>query len=407
MRSYGITGAAVPDTRGVPLPTTVTYANHVTGQPARDPLAASPFRGQPVVEFTREQLAAAGYTVPGIPQPKRPAPHGVGPRGHIHRFDHDAAIAAYLGGESSTSIAKRLDVTAASVRGAIRQAGHEIRPSSNTPRAPRDRTATRRFDHDAAVTAYEAGATVPALAAEHGVSEQAIRRALRGRVTLRPTVEWDRAAAVQEYLDGDSSSVVAHRHGVSDSTIRDAVTAAGHQVRPTGSHNRSHIDDAEVARLYTAELLSPPQIAARLGITAKTVRKSLDDHGVPRRDDRARFSGGANAIPDTVLEQAGRLYVDGLTRTEVAARLGVHVRVVDKGIAHVGATPRPAANVPGAYPGHDHAAGLKDLMAANHVTSAQVRAWARTTGRDCSDVGIPARELVEAYLLATSTRRAS
>jgi len=41
---------------------------------------------------------------------------------------------------------------------------------------------------------------------------------------------------------------------------------------------------------------------------------------------------------------------------------------------------------------------VKALMAANSVRSSDVHCWARVTGRPCPPVGIPPRNLVEAYL---------
>ena len=69
-----------------------------------------------------------------------------------------------------------------------------------------------------------------------------------------------------------------------------------------------------------------------------------------------------------------------------------------------GATPRPAAHIPGAQPGVDRAAALKDLMHANGITAADVRTWAHLTGRDCATRGVPPRPLVEDYLLNRTPR---
>lgn len=412
MRAEGICVPATTCDRGIPLPTQPRNrdSDHITQRAPRDPLAASPFRGQPVVEFTREQLAAAGYQVPGAPKPKRTrrSPVHTGPRPALRRFDHDAAVTAYLEGEASTAIANRLGVTTASVLNAVRAAGHEVR--IGRPATKRERTQSgpkvmpRKFDHQAAVTAYLAGATVLHLADEHGVSDNAIRRVIRDAGhQLRPVTAWDREAAVAEYVAGESSTVVAARHGVSDCTVREAVKAAGHPMHDASAHTRAHIDDNQIRTLYLDDMLTPPQIATRLRIGARTVRTSLDRQGVPRRDDRTSHSGGSNRLPDSVLRAAAELYATGLTRTQVADRLNIGVKSVDAGIRHVGDTPRPAAHIPGAQlHGTDGAAALKDLMAANDIHSRDVRAWACQTGRPCPDWGIPSRQLVEDYLLNTT-----
>lgn len=401
MRTQGTCTPAITATRGVPItatPRRVDERDHITNRLERVRHFTSPIVLANPAPFTADQLTAAGFAVVGAKKPKKakrvPAPKT--PRPAARTFDHDVAVTAYLGGETADAVAKRLGIARTSVLAAVRAAGHQPRPIA---------IASRRFDHDAMITAYLAGTPVPALATQHGVTQNAIRRVIRANGHPIRKERFDREQAIREYLAGESSTVVAARHGVTDSTITAAVRAAGHPRHTPGEHCRGHFDDNEVIRLYTQEHLSPPKVAARLGITARTVRTTLDRLGVPRRDDRHTHSGGSNRLPETVLRAAGQLYADGLTRREVSERLGIHHRVVDKGIDLVGATRRPAAHIPGALPGVDRAAALKDLMRTNDITSADVRAWANSTGRDCPDRGLPSRHLVEDYLLAHPQRR--
>lgn len=367
MRAEGITGAAIPDTRGVPLPT--EYASR-PARHERPPARSGWFRRPSSDEFTPEQLRAAGYGVVKVARATKAAkaPKAAPTRINQHA-DHEFIQRLYVDeGLTIGEVAAQTGSAVVTVRRSLAASGVAIDPDR--------RSRTTRAARAARPAARQKKPTTP-------------------KVPKRRPTRYDHSAAVAEYLAGDSSTVVGNRHGVTSSAILKAVRAAGHQPRgrgptaPQGPRSATPVDD--IIRLYTVELLPIPRIAKQLGIGTRTARRALLHAGVTLRDDRARFSGGANRLPEHILRAAGDLYLTGLTRTEVAAELGIGVKAVDQGIQLVGAEPRPAAHIPGE---------LKDLMVANGVVSSHVRAWAAQVGRDCPPVGLPSRALVEDYLLA-------
>ncbi|GGL27486.1 hypothetical protein H9L10_03670 [Phycicoccus endophyticus] len=336
MRAEGISGNAVPETRGVPLPREPRGGTHMLERGRRDPLATSPFAGQQRPEFTPAQLAKAGYST-GRATPAR----------------------------KTRTVERHKKATPRRTASRPRTATPKPAPKPTPKSAPRPartpKPRPRRFDHQ---------------------------------------------AAVREYLAGETASQVGQRHGVTVRSVLNALHAAGHQTRPPGPRPykprgpRATTPVDEIVRLYTVEHLSPPEIARRVGASPKAVRENLDRAGVQRTDARATHSGGRNGHPEELLREAGRLYATGLTRSEVAARLGIGVKAVDKGIRLAHIQPRPGAHIPSGRPGRDGARGLKDLMAEHHVTAAEVRAYALGAGLDCPLVGIPPARLVRSYLAA-------
>ena len=136
--TYGRAGNAVPDTRGVPLPTgTRTYQR--TTRPD-----TSPFR-RDLPEFTPEQLSRAGYRNLGTGErPRKGGNHGRGqlPRERRSTIDHDRIAAMYLAGATVAEI--------------HRETGHAhatIRRSLDSSGVPRDR---KRRGPDDSATALKA-----------------------------------------------------------------------------------------------------------------------------------------------------------------------------------------------------------------------------------------------------------
>ncbi|WP_030526623.1 hypothetical protein [Phycicoccus jejuensis] len=411
MQNHGRTGAAIPDTRGVPLPTRGSGVHVLERRPRPDPLARSPFRGKPIIEFTPQQLERAGYRAAGTgsaPRTKKAAAERtrtVDPR-RVPPAEREAIADAYRAGSTIAAIVEEGGRNVRTVRMILREAGIVI----DTTRRSHALTAEQI---DQAVALRGEGLTVNEVAARMAAPRETIGRALRargihGNVSRLP--KFDHAAAVADYLAGGSSVDVAAKYGVSSASILHAVKAAGHTPRQPGRNHKRAIPADEVARmvdLYVEKRLSIPAIAQQLGRGNATVRRNLLVAGVTLRDDRASNSGGGNRHPDSVLRAAGELYLTGLTRDQVAERLTIGIRAVDKGIALVGATPRPAANIAGAHTGHDTLGALRDLMAANDITAADVRSWANRTGRDCPPRGFPSRALVEDYLLNLPAERRS
>lgn len=464
MQSTGKTGPAIASTRGVPLPTTPRGGTHVLDRPRRDPLATSPFRGKPVVEFTPEQLARAGYRTAGTgeaPRPKkpraqrtRPATERRTPGTRGPSCDYDLVVRLYTDERLTiTQIGARTGYAPATIRRALDTRGVERD-------ALRRASAGIGFDVDEAIRLSREGVTIAELAKRFGYSVDHLGRTMRehghsarANIGSRNRLRFDRPAAVADYLAGASAEEVGRTHGVTGNAVRAAVRAAGHQIRSGRTHAQTPV--AEIVRLYVDEQLSPPQIAARLDLAQATPLRVLKREGVALRDDRARNSGGRNAHPQELLRKAGQLYATGLSRRQVARQLGIGVNAVDKGIALVGGRAHAGQGVPlddaiadqivalyerignatkvaeqvdvshrtvlrtlhrrgvhvhpaGSHTtgwsgrrgmGVDNASPIRDLLTANGATAADVRAWARRTGRPCTSRGVPSRVLVEDYLL--------
>ena len=122
-RVEGTAGNAVPDTRGVPVPTKPYRAPTRPVDPERSLWARRPSGD----EFTREQLERAGYTTGGTTSARR-VNRGRGPRRRPASFDVAGAVRDYVAGESSTIVAERYGVSAQVVLDAVRTAGHAVRP---------------------------------------------------------------------------------------------------------------------------------------------------------------------------------------------------------------------------------------------------------------------------------------
>lgn len=98
----------------------------------------------------------------------------------------------------------------------------------------------KHIDVPAIVAAYQAGATLRELAAEHRVSHNMIRcRLIRAGVKLRPTSQIHLPAQTQQaivdaYVGGAMMTDIMAEHGVLHQTIRRVVLAAGEPLRPPG-----------------------------------------------------------------------------------------------------------------------------------------------------------------------------
>ena len=133
MRVEGITGSAIPDMRGVPLP-----SRDRVDQPRREPPSARSgwFRRPSPEEFTREQLCAAGYGV--VRQPKKPAqarstsPSRPDPTRTRATVDHDLIRRLYLDEHLTIGeVAQQAECSVSSVRRSLDMQGVTI--ASCTP----------------------------------------------------------------------------------------------------------------------------------------------------------------------------------------------------------------------------------------------------------------------------------
>jgi len=177
----------------------------------------------------------------------------------------------------------------------------------------------------------------------------------------------------------------------------------GQYAKPIGPRRqpatRNHIDDRQVINAYR-DGTTAPKIAAQWGTTPKRIRTILARAGIELRDDRALHSGGRPRIypPETRAEVA-RLYLSGLSRSQVADQLGIPYKTVVTIMTRDGvpARQRQAGR-------QDGAAALKQRIRGLGTTPAQINAWARANGHPASR-GIPSTTVVDAYEHATRRER--
>lgn len=95
----------------------------------------------------------------------------------------------------------------------------------------------------------------------------------------------------------------------------------------------SYKDKKWLAEKYLAEKLSCAQIADICGTSSSTIQRWLGVHGIPARDKREllRQRNQSNArLPDDpkVLNEARNMFLQGLTKIEIAERFGVTPKVI-------------------------------------------------------------------------------
>ena len=125
-------GQAVPDTKGVPVPTVA----HRTTPKRHDPPNRGWARRPSPEEFTAEQLRAAGYRF-GITKAKA-AKKAAAPRPTVaasdvtairtrKAYDVEAVVREYVGGDTADVVAARHHIGPGTVRRVVRAAGHTVR----------------------------------------------------------------------------------------------------------------------------------------------------------------------------------------------------------------------------------------------------------------------------------------
>jgi transposase len=118
---------------------------------------------------------------------------------------------------------------------------------------------------------------------------------------------------------------IGERVGVSGRTVRAWLQRLGIPLRPQPERRRRHLPPtpAQLRRRYLADGWSIGQLAARYGVSPATVRRWLQDAGIPRRPP-----GGRSQAPSR--EELYRLYqAEGLSTTQIGERYGV-----SQGTAH-------------------------------------------------------------------------
>lgn len=303
------------------------------------------------------------------------------------------------------------------------------RPSqARAPKAPRQ-PRPPRYDAAAMIADYQDHTlSLSQVAAMHGVSNYTVIRVMRdNNITMRgrgfrtagaqqgPAPAFDVTAAIQAANAGATMDQLEAQFGVTARTLRKHLAAAGVRAadrrrdpaarKPRATRNGTLVDSATIVTLYQ-DGKTVPQIADQLGYGIATVRRHINRSGIPKRDDRSTNSGGRNAAIDNpdVVDDMVRLYTqDRISERLIGERLGFGQKTVHGALLSRGVTIRTTAQAQKGRPGADNARGLKDLMAEGGITSADVRTWARDTGRPIPGRGLPPRHLAEAYLLLRRT----
>lgn len=152
-------------------------------------------------------------------------------------------------------------------------------------------------------------------------------------------------------------------------------------------------------------------IAARLEVSVSVVRRALVRRGEPVVDGRSKNSGRNNPVTKRLDALETPRLAEAYDRLgsvkSVAAELGLPPTTTSRLLRARGIEVRTSGEVQAGGPGEDRAGPLRDLLAANGVTSSDVRAWAQSEGREVHPQGVPSRELIEAYLLALPRRQAA
>jgi excisionase family DNA binding protein len=141
---------------------------------------------------------------------------------------------------------------------------------------------------------------------------------------------------------------IGERLGASGRTIRTWLQQAGIALRPGWERRRRHLPpaDTELRRCYHEEGLTITQLAARYGVSATTVRRWLDNGGIPRR-----AAGRSSRAPSG--EELRRLYQqEGLSTTQIAQRHGVRQPTAHGWLRAARVPLRPAGQPARADPSH-------------------------------------------------------
>lgn len=229
----------------------------------------------------------------------------------------------------------------------------------------------------------------------------------------------DKDLIIRLYTEGMTVPKIQATLGHVQSTIRRVLTTAGVEIRddrkspsPRRRPSRASgeprkprcdrivLDTPTVVAAYQAgQTLA--QIAATHGCSTPTVARHLEDAGVPRR-------ATATHVTPELVAQVRSLYVDEhRTQAEVAAHLGLTVKIIQNIMGSHHIQPRPAAHL-GGQPGVDRAIGLKTQIQDLGVSPRQIKEWALRAGLIHEiAVGLPPVRLVTAYADAHNQQVAS
>lgn len=296
---------------------------------------------------------------------------------------------------------------AAATRTTIGEKQGKPTPPTSAPRTRRARNTTGRAPVAGPSTTENTPVEAPidTRAAELDAQVDHAAALLRRTATAtHPLVRITRASAIaalealhltHELHQATAPAAPATGRTAGDAPNSAAPAQAARSTRPpaaprTGTDPRKiHLPADDVIAAYRAgQTLG--QIATTHGVSAPTVRRCLLEHDEPRRRTPVEHT------PE-LLAEVRRLYdVDHLTQIEIAERIGLSSKSVANIMTAAGVNRRAAQ----ARHASDNAIGLKARMAELSVTTKQLRAWARSTGRDVPDRGLVSRAVVEAYATA-------
>jgi transposase len=130
---------------------------------------------------------------------------------------------------------------------------------------------------------------------------------------------------------------IGERVGVSGRTVRAWLQRLGIPLRPQPERRRRHLPPtpAQLRRRYVANGWSIGQLADRYRVSASTVRRWLDNAGIPRQP-----AGRHSRAPSR--EELCRLYqAEGLSTTQIGERYGVSQGTAHRWLRAAGVALRP------------------------------------------------------------------
>lgn len=348
MITYGSCAAAIPETRGIPLPTTPR------SRPGSDIVSRMEARSAWVSPIVIRNDNPEVWRAP------RKAVEQIKAREAIKRVkqrtpvDPAQILAAYAAGASINAVAKTLKHSAGTVAKVLRSNGIPI-----------------------------------------------VNRRKGGRSTIPATTK---AAVIAAIRDGATNTRAARDNRISINTVKKIWRESG-EVRTVEVQREWAVTPTQRAEIIAAYQggMTIPDIAKRMHLAKSTTRRMLTLAGIPLRDDRAGRPREGQRTPKAVREQVIRLYVDHeLTIQQAADRVGISGTAAARIVKHAGVS-RPIGQAQRGKAGIDRARELRDLLAANGITGRDVRLWANQAGRHCPGRGIPPRHLIEDYLLTRTT----
>jgi len=106
-------------------------------------------------------------------------------------------------------------------------------------------------------------------------------------VRVRKLVQVQIDELLSLYQAGQSLPSLAARFGIHRGTVKDHLRRAGIEIRPGNQAKLSEAEKVEIARLYEAGL-SIHKLALRFGVTDNPVHNALKERGVRMRDPHGR-----------------------------------------------------------------------------------------------------------------------